>query len=293
MQNLGLLRPLVILALLLAAASPSYAAEYIERFVSDVRVGADGTLSVTETIRVRTEGDRIRRGIFRDFPLTFEDASGRVRKVSFRLLEVARDGRPEPHFTERQGDYMRIYAGEEATFLGRGFYTYTFRYETDRQIRWFDGGPELNWNATGNQWDFPILAAVARITPPAGATLVRWTAFTGRDGERGTDWQGSVAGNGVLTVQTTRRLAEREGLTVVAEFPPGSVAAPDTMDHARYLLLDYRAWIIGGAGLLAVLAYYVAAWNAVGRDPAGAPRRCRSRCVASFSSNPRPRTLLR
>ena len=97
--------------------APAAAEEAIERFASDVRVAADGTLHVVETIRVRAEGDRIRRGIFRDFPLTFEDAEGRVREVGFRLAGITRDGRPEPHFTERHGEYLRIYAGEEDVLL--------------------------------------------------------------------------------------------------------------------------------------------------------------------------------
>ena len=239
----------------------------IERFLSDVAVARDGTLAVTETIRVNAEGDEIKRGIFRDFPLTFEDAEGNVREVGFKLLGVTRDGRPESHFTERRGEAIRIYAGEESVFLDRGAHSYTISYETDRQLRWFDGKPELFWNVTGNAWAFPIEGAIVRINLPDGAAPVRWTAYTGPRGARGTDFSGAVGAEGVLAVQTTRRLAPQEGFSVVVEIPAAAVEAPSGMTQARYFLRDYRGWIIGILGFAAVLGYYAAAWNAVGRDP--------------------------
>src|SRR6185437_15766424 len=72
---------------------------------------------------------------------------------------------------------------------------------------------------------------------------------------------------GTLTVKTTRRLAPGEGLTVVAEIPAGAVDPPNDATLLWYRILDNRAWIFGGIGFLIVLGYYLAAWEAVGRDP--------------------------
>ena len=52
---------LVLLLPLLAAAD-----ERILSFHGDIVVRQDGRIQVTETIRVRAEGDRIHRGIYRD-----------------------------------------------------------------------------------------------------------------------------------------------------------------------------------------------------------------------------------
>jgi uncharacterized membrane protein YgcG len=245
------------------------AQEVIHRFDSVVRVAKDGTLSVTETIRVRAEGRDIKRGIYRDFPLTFQDASGRIREVTFTLTGVTRDGRPEPHFSRYQGGTVRIYAGQQDVLLQRGDYTYVFTYETGRQIRWFDGKPELNWNVTGNFWTFPINAATYRLHLPEGARPVRWIAFTGPLRARGTDWRGDIGGDGSLSVAITRRLGPGEGLTVVAEIPEGAVAPPGAMTRLWYAFLDYRPWIVGSLALGLVLIYYAAAWSAIGRDPPG------------------------
>ena len=162
----------VLVALLLAlcsVASSSHSAlaeEAILRFASDLTLARDGNLHVVETIRVRSEGREIRRGIFRDVSTTFEDAEGNVRRVGFELLGVTRDGEPEPYFTETYSDYIRIYAGSADTFLPNGEYTYVLTYETDRQVRWFEGKPELYWNVTGNEWAFPIEAATANVRLP-------------------------------------------------------------------------------------------------------------------------------
>lgn len=260
----------VLLAVLLAGSvggGVATAQEVIHRFDSVVRVSEHGTLNVTETIRVRAEGREIKRGIYRDFPLTFRDNEGRVREVSFRLIGVLRDGRPEPHFTRRQGGSIRIYAGQEDVFLRRGDYTYTFTYETGRQIRWFDGGAELYWNVTGNAWSFPIALASVRVELPGGARPVRWTAYTGPLGARGTDWRGAVNSGGALVAETTRRLGPSEGFTIVAALPTGAVIPPSETTQLWYMFLDNRRWILGGIGFLLVLGYYAFAWFAVGRDP--------------------------
>ena len=258
----------LLLIVSLLGIAHGFAAEVIHSFDSAVSVAKNGDLTVTERIRVRAEGSEIKRGIYRDFPLTFTDAGGKLHEVSFHLLEVTRDGKAEPHFTERKsGGVLRIYAGDKNTLLRRGDHSYVIRYRTGRQVRWFDGKPELNWNVTGNFWNFPILAATYRLDPVGGARPLRWTAYTGPRGARGTDWRGAVDSAGVLTVAASRVLAPGEGLTVVAELPAGAVEPPDAATQAWYAVLDNRHWILGGLGFVLVFGYYLAAWSAVGRDP--------------------------
>ena len=58
-----------------SAARCAAAAEVIHISIRTSQVAKDGELTVTETLRVRAEGRAIRRGIYRDFPLTFVDAA--------------------------------------------------------------------------------------------------------------------------------------------------------------------------------------------------------------------------
>jgi hypothetical protein len=255
----------IAIGLWLAGPGCSLAAEVISSFDSDVRLAKDGELTVTETVRVQAEGRDIRHGIYRDFPLTFKDAGGVIREVDFSLISVERDGRPEEYSTTRERGIIRIYAGSKSTIVPGGEHTYVFRYRTGRQVRWFDGKPELNWNVTGNFWRFPIMTASYHLQFVAGGEPPRWTAYTGRLGERGRDWRGSLGALGTLT----RRLAPGEGLTVVAEIPADAIEAPSPKTLLWYEIFDNRRRVFAGAGLVFVLGYYLAAWNAVGRDPKG------------------------
>ena len=60
------MRKLLLCILLLSFSA--VADERILDFHSDIIVMDDGWIDVTETIRVRSEGNRMRRGIYRDFP---------------------------------------------------------------------------------------------------------------------------------------------------------------------------------------------------------------------------------
>ena len=162
MQRL-LARLVIVVVAVFGTVAAGHAAEAILSFESKVVVAPDGVLDVTETIQVRAEGIEIRRGIYRDFPLTFEDDQGGVHHVSFDIVSVMRDGRPEPYHTNANSDGVRIYMGDADTFLPSATYTYQLRYTTGRQVRFFADHTELFWNVTGNDWSFPILSATARI----------------------------------------------------------------------------------------------------------------------------------
>ena len=75
------------------ATGAARAEERILDFASHVQVRPDASLEVAETIAVTAEGNRIRHGIFRDFPTRYRDRDGRERRVGFRVLAVTRDGR--------------------------------------------------------------------------------------------------------------------------------------------------------------------------------------------------------
>ncbi|MGC1642103.1 MAG: DUF2207 domain-containing protein, partial [Pseudolabrys sp.] len=195
----------IAIGLWLAGPGCSLTAEVISSFDSDVRLAKDGELTVTETVR----------GIYRDFPLTFKDAGGVIREVDFSLISVERDGRPEEYSTTASAaSSASIPAAKARSFQAASTRT-SSRYRTGRQVRWFDGKPELNWNVTGNFWRFPIMTASYHLQFVAGGEPPRWTAYTGRLGERGRDWRGSLGALGTLSVETTRRLAPGGGLTVV------------------------------------------------------------------------------
>ncbi len=120
---------------------------------------------------------------------------------------------------------------------------------------------------TGNDWAFPIRQATALFTLPGHQPATRWTAYTGRAGERGKAYAGTITADNQLRVATTGTLAAGEGLSVVLEIPAGLVSQPSGGQAFSYWFLDNRHLVLGGAGLIGVLIFYLLAWHAVGRDP--------------------------
>ena len=98
------MRPWIIILCCLVPALTT-ADERILDYQSDIRIHENGTLTVTETIRVRAEGNNIRRGIYRDFPTSYKDHLGNRFRVDFSVISVRRNGRPEPWHTEKRDPF--------------------------------------------------------------------------------------------------------------------------------------------------------------------------------------------
>jgi uncharacterized membrane protein YgcG len=254
------------LLLVLWMACGAQAEEVIRDYHADITVAADATIEVTETITVNAEGNDIKRGIFRDFPLYAQDARGYRQKVDFELLSVERDGQPEDYRTESVTGGIRIYTGSADVFLEPGEYTYTITYRTGRQIRYFDDHDELYWNVTGTGWLFPIDRAGATVTLPDNALPTKTTFFTGPSGSEDQNAR-EVPGSDGLEFQTTEPLGPNEGLTIVLAFDKGLVAAPSSEDSTWWFIRDNLNTIIGFGGLAAIFLYYLRSWVTVGRDP--------------------------
>ena len=264
----------LVLTLLLVAglatvlAGRALADERILSFDSDVTINADGVLDVTETIRVTAEHAQIKRGIFRDFPLRFDDGTGTIRRVSFDVTGVTRDGQREDWFVERNDKIARLYIGNKDRFVSRGEHTYVISYKSDRQIRFFDAHDELFWNVTGNAWSFPIDKAGATVRLPAGGKINDVVFFTGPQGSTDRNARADVAADAnSARFEATRPLGPREGLTVGVKFAKGLVAAPSREQELRWMMRDNLSIAVLAGCLLLLLGYYGFAWNLVGRDP--------------------------
>jgi uncharacterized membrane protein YgcG len=260
----------ILLGILLAVISAGSAhaqQEEVLSFGSRIEIGADGDLTVTESIKVRATGRSIKRGIYRDFPTVYRWPDGRRHSVGFRVLEVLRDGRPEPWFQKPQGDMQRVYIGDKNVLLQPGEYTYRITYRTTRQIGYFDEHDELYWNVTGNSWKFPIRDVRATVILPDGAHVTRREAYTGLPGSRGRAWWSDPDGGVSVTFETTRALAPREGITIVVAWPKGHVAAPTVMRQLGWWISDNLHWIIALSAFAFVLHYFLVTWFRVGRDP--------------------------
>lgn len=264
-----LLRFLATLSILLLLAVPSLAREEIRAFASDVELLTDGSVKVLETIDINAEGNQIRRGIYRDIPVTMLGASGNKIRIDLDVLAVTRKGKPEMFRVERMGDFQRIWIGDPDVFLTYGEHRYTIAYTMARMARpTADGaGDELYWNATGNYWDFPILASVARVRLPEGAVIDEMAAYTGAVGSSGNDVTITRESDTAAIFRTQRSLAPGEGMTFAVSFQKGIVTYPQGMDALLQSASDMRDTWLPILAVILLLIYNFTAWMRVGRDP--------------------------
>jgi len=259
----------LLLLVSLALASHASADERILDFASTIDVYPDATVRVTEEITVRAEGEAIRRGIYRDFPTVMTHRSGDRYRVTFEVLEVLRNGQPEPWHSEARDAGTRVYIGHPERLVAPGEHTYTLVYRSERQLRHFAEHDELYWNVTGNDWAFPIdrASAVVRLPRgiPAGSLLL--DGYTGPRGAQGQAWNGDLDPNGAARFVTTEPLPLSHGLTIAVGWPKGHVEQPTTGKRLGWLLHDNAGLLAGLVGGLVVLGWYLFAWTRVGRDP--------------------------
>ena len=255
--------------LLLLVPLAGLADERILDFHSDIRVFPDGMIEVTETIKVRAEGDRIRRGIYRDFPVEYRDRFGNRYEIALEPLAVMRNDRPEAFHTQRMQRDIRTYFGQSDRYIEPGIHTYRFRYRANRMLGFFEEHDELYWNVTGFDWAFPIDAASATVRlefdAPRDALIVE--AYTGPMGARAQDYSRYLDAEGDVHFSANGPLSALNGLTIVVGWPKGYVEAPSWLQRAAWLLADNANLLVALAGLGLMLAYYVPVWRKHGKDP--------------------------
>ena len=103
----------------------AHAEERILSFKSNIKVNPDSSLTVLETIKVVCENNKIKHGIYRDFPTSYDvviHSSLPVlnRSVGFRVLQTTRDGKPEPRHTEVLYNGIRTYLGSKGVIISPG-----------------------------------------------------------------------------------------------------------------------------------------------------------------------------
>ncbi|MGV8932077.1 MAG: DUF2207 domain-containing protein [Luteimonas sp.] len=260
---------LLALALLLPLATVAHAQERIVQYDSVIDVRGDGSLDITENIRVHAEGSNIRRGIYRDFPTRYKDRFGNRVVVDFSVLGVQRDGTAEPWFTERVDNGVRVNTGNDDFLSVPADYTYTLHYRTTRQLGFFADHDELYFNAIGTGWDFAIERGTVevRLPQPVPVAQMAAEAYTGQAGSKGQAYDAKLIAPGIARWTLTQPLSPGEGMTIVLSFPKGIVAIPSRAQRLMWLLKDNSAVLIALAGLALLLLYCIRRWRAVGRDP--------------------------
>ena len=216
-----------------ATATPASAAESIAAYDVTARVGADGSLSITEVISYDFGSDS-RRGIFRTIPMWSElpDGSRWMHPVTVQSVEM--DGSPAPYLTSQEDPFLEIRIGDPDVTI-TGSHEYVITYVVDGALRTMsaedlaDGNPygfaagdvELYWDFVGTGWSVTIARAFVEVSGPGPVLAAQ--CFTGT--------YGSALGCTDRIVGDTAQFRQGElypgeGLTTAIAYPGSAFTTP-------------------------------------------------------------------
>lgn len=256
---------LLCAAALLLSPAPLWAKSLeFERFDVELQVMRDGSVLVTETLRVRFTGEW--NGVFRDVPLRFRNARDRPVRLDVEVQQVSDgSGGPLDYESSREGGYRRLKiwvpGAHDATR------TVVIVYRVRNALLHFEETQpeglldELYWNALPEETDGPIRAARVRVLLPEGVAAQQAAAA---QGPTGSAYQVPVRiEGGVVTVESTRPLLSGEHLTVAVGWPGGAVERPGAVAGLTGAARAF--WPL----LLPWLAFWgmLRQWRSHGRDP--------------------------
>ena len=222
---------------------------------------------VRERITVQAAGIKIKRGIFRVFPVNYTTADGGVHYTGFEFMAAKMNGSPVPAEADRDGADMFIRIGDPNGRVSRGVHTYEILFQVTDHLRFLADRDALYWNVTGNNWDFPIDKVTCHIVLPGGdsseSAIMVANAYTGKAGAVGTDWQLLAP----ATFATTRPLNRQEGLTVALDWKPGLVERNTSLRNQVSEFFSAHQWLRVAILPFCALLIFGTIWFRYGRDP--------------------------
>lgn len=240
----------------------------VEQFDAEFLVRADGTLRVTERLRVRFRGSW--NGLRRSIPLVGE-LEGHSWNLGIGAVEATdAEGRALQVDRDRQGDMLelRIWV-DDASDAVRDV---VIRYHADRALLFAEdpeqegAHDELYWDVIGPEWDAPIENVAAVVVLPEETRGIAADVYTGRAGMQGSDATFRISDSAVF-FRTEGTLLPGEAMTIAVGWDPGPVERPGALDSAGRVLATF--WPLSLPFL--AFAFMYSRWNARGRDPAVGP----------------------
>jgi Predicted membrane protein (DUF2207) C-terminal domain/Predicted membrane protein (DUF2207) N-terminal domain len=242
----------------------------VESLRVHVEVARNGSIRVTERIRVRSE-TVFRHGLVRYYATTRRRPDGLGwMQLPFRLGSVTLDGTPTTfRETAAGGPFgrsgLRVRAGGPVRLVGE--HTFKLVYETERRVDYGPVEDVLVWDVTGSGWGVPIREASVVLTVEGLSTSPAVTARVGPRAGAGEPVAAAWDPATGATATMPRPLNPGESFSIGLRLPKWSIAAVPYHVEREWFWLDWRDWIEAGWALGVVAALYLLMWIRVGRDP--------------------------
>jgi uncharacterized membrane protein YgcG len=230
-------------ALFLPHSVQAQTSESISSFDSVVTVAKDGGVHVQETV-VYDPGGSPHHGIYR----TIHETSAYGTPINIANVGVAdENGNPYAFQISNDGTDETIKIGDpNATFTDP--HTYVIDYDVAGALGSFKDFDEIYWNATGNEWTFPIDTASVTFALPTGISPVQASCYSGPSGSTascGDLKSATINDDGSVEFDLSGALSPGEGLTAAVGFPKGSVIIPPPpkVSPTALFFKTYGGWL--------------------------------------------------
>jgi len=244
-------------------SSLSHSKERITRYDVVISIKDQGALHVVENITVKALGQEIKRGIYRDYPIKQFMGSRRLERIEFNLLDVQRNGQPEPWAMSEMPAVIRTYIGDQNKKINMGEHTYRLEYTVNRQIRFKQEYDELYYNAIAHGFSFPIESASVKVIYPNNS-LLEYTAFTGAIGSKDSDVTVQNPSESSILYTLTKPLGVNQGVTIGVKFKKGAIEKASPEQYTAWLLSDFNRAITVAKYVLFYLIALLCAWLCLG-----------------------------
>jgi uncharacterized membrane protein YgcG len=192
--------------------------ESITSFVSTIKVNLDSSIDVDEVITYTT-GPVSHHGIFRDIRTT--SSTGEKMKIS-NIKVVNEIGNPYNFVYSGSGDNVQVKIGD-ANVVFNGQKIYHLSYHASNAVAHLKDIDEIYWNATGNNWTFPIYSVSTTVTLPLGVIAKQNACYQGVNGSKEQCISPQASSSETYLFSSTRKLSTGEGLTIATGFDKGVV----------------------------------------------------------------------
>lgn len=228
-------------------------AERIHSFEVDYEIHRDGLITFEQRFRLGVAGVAIRRGPVLNFLTVFQGPAGLTLDTELEILEVTRDGAPEPFRADRKSGFVTLYIGEADRDLEHREHDYVIKGRMREDWRRGEGEFSAVIDLVGALPALPIDAAMATVRLPDGVSVLRYTpSVTGVDPEaerHGPAWRAEAEGNRIR-VEATAPMKENRSFFLNLAWPSATFA---TKSHWMLVMLQHPRLPLAALSGLALL----------------------------------------
>jgi len=235
-------------------------AERIHSLEVDYEIHRDGVVTFEQRFQLGVAGVAIRRGPVLNYLTVFQGPGGLVLDTELEILEVTRDGAPEPFRADHKSGFVTLFIGSEAHDLEHRSHDYVIKGRMREDWRRDEDEFSAVIDLVGALPTLPIDAAVATVRLPEGVPVLRYTpALTGVDPEaerHGPAWRADAAGNRIR-VEATAPMGENRSFFLNLAWPSATFATKSQWmlvmkQHPRLPLAAFSGLVLCWALLILV-----------------------------------------